>query len=197
MLEPHIQQQFFESADLMYQSAEMLATPIANGAAAIVEALTGGGKVLVCGNGGSAASAQQFAALFASRFERERPGLSAISLGADTSGLTTIAHDFGFDQIFARQVQALGNPGDILVAISIDGNSADVLAAVGAAHEREMSVIALTGKGGGTVADALLDTDVHVTVPHDRNARIQEVHLLALHCLCDGVDRTLLGVEDA
>lgn len=196
MLEQRIQRQFFDSADLKYQAAETLARPIADAVQLLVACLTSGGKVLACGNGGSAADAQHFAAEFVGRFERERPGLAALALTTDSSILTAIANDYAFEQVYAKQVQALGQPGDVLIAISTSGNSANVLAAVQAAREREMSVIALTGRGGGAIGRGLAETDVHVCVPHERTARIQEVHLLTLHCLCDAVDHQLLGEQD-
>jgi D-sedoheptulose 7-phosphate isomerase len=196
MLEQRIQQQFFDSADLKYQSAEALAKPIAEAVAALMGCITAGGKVLACGNGGSASDAQHFAAEFVGRFERERPGLAAISLTTDTSILTAVGNDYDFSQVFAKQVQALGSPGDVLLALSTSGNSANVLAAVDAARARDMTVIALTGRGGGKLRDKLADTDVHICVPHERTARIQEVHILAIHCLCDAVDLQLLGEQD-
>jgi D-sedoheptulose 7-phosphate isomerase len=193
MLEQRIQQQFFDSADLKYAAAEMLARPIAQAVAAIVGCITGGGKVLACGNGGSASDAQHFAAEFVGRFERERPGLAAIALTTDTSIITAIGNDYAFEAIYAKQIEALGAPGDVLIAISTSGNSANVVAAVHAAHAKEMSVVALTGRNGGKIRELLLDTDVHICVPHERTARIQEVHILSLHCLCDAVDNQLLG----
>jgi len=196
MLEQRIQQQFFDSADLKYAAAEILSKPIADAVSAVVGSITGGGKVLACGNGGSASDAQHFAAEFIGRFERERPGLAAIALTTDSSILTAVGNDYSFEAIFAKQVQALGNPGDVLLAISTSGNSANVLAAVEAAHAKEMTVIALTGRGGGKMRDQLTETDVHICVPHERTARIQEVHLLVLHCLCDAVDLQLLGEQD-
>ena len=196
MLEQRIQQQFFDSADLKYQSAEALTRPIADAVNAVVGCITAGGKVLACGNGGSASDAQHFAAEFVGRFERERPGLAAIALTTDSSILTAIANDYDFTQVFAKQVQALGAPGDVLIALSTSGNSANVLAAVDAARARDMTVIALTGRGGGKLREKLLETDVHICVPHERTARIQEVHILALHCLCDAVDLQLLGEQD-
>ena len=150
----------------------------------------------MCGNGGSASDAQHFAAEFVGRFERERPGLAALALNTDSSVLTALANDYDFSQVFARQVQALGQPGDLLLALTTSGNSANVLAAVDAAHEREMTVLAFTGRGGGQMKDRLAETDVHICVPHDRTARIQEVHILALHCLCDAVDAQLLGDQE-
>jgi D-sedoheptulose 7-phosphate isomerase len=163
---------------------------------AILACVTSGGKVLACGNGGSAADAQHFAAEFVGRYERERPELAALALTTDSSILTAIANDYDFSLIYAKQVRALGGAGDVLLAISTSGNSANVLAAMEAAHEREMTVVALTGKGGGKMGQALRETDVHICVPHDRTARIQEVHLLALHCICDGVDAQLLGDQE-
>ena len=193
MLEQRIQQHFIDSADLKYQSAQILSKPIAQAVQAILACVTSGGKVLACGNGGSAADAQHFSAEFVGRYERERPELGAIALTTDSSIITAIANDYDFTSIFSRQVRALGQPGDVLLAITTSGNSANVLAAVVAAHEREMTVVALTGRGGGKMTHALRDTDVHICVPHERTARIQEVHILVLHCLCDGVDNQLLG----
>jgi len=196
MLEQRIQQQFFDSADLKYQAAETLTRPIAAAVQAVMGCITAGGKVLACGNGGSASDAQHFAAEFVGRFERERPGLAAIALTTDSSILTAVGNDYDFAQVFAKQVQALGTPGDVLLALSTSGNSANVLAAVEAAHAKDMTVIALTGRGGGKLAALLSDTDVHICVPHERTARIQEVHILAIHCLCDAVDLQLLGEQD-
>ena len=196
MLEQRIQQHFIDSADLKYQSAEALSKPIAAAVQAMLACVTSGGKVLACGNGGSAADAQHFAAEFVGRFERERPELGAIALTTDSSILTAIANDYAFNAIFSKQVRALGQPGDVLLAISTSGNSANVLAAVDAAHEREMSVVALTGRGGGQMGHLMRETDVHICVPHERTARVQEVHLLVLHCICDGVDTQLLGEQE-
>src|SRR5471032_2900663 len=186
---------FHESAEIKIQSATVLAAPIAAAIELMFAALSNGNKILVCGNGGSAADAQHFAAELIGRFERERPGLPAIALSTDTSVLTAIANDYSFEQIYSKQVWALGQPGDVLLAISTSGNSANVLAAIEAAHEREMIVVALTGKGGGRMQDVLSDTDIHICVPSDRTARIQEVHLLTIHCLCDGIDAMLLGED--
>jgi D-sedoheptulose 7-phosphate isomerase len=196
MLEQRIQQQFFDSADLKYQAAETLTRPIAAAVQAVMGCITAGGKVLACGNGGSASDAQHFAAEFIGRFERERPGLAAIALTTDSSILTAVGNDYDFSQVFSKQVQALGSPGDVLLAISTSGNSANVLAAVEAAHAKDMTVIALTGRGGGKMGALLTDTDVHICVPHERTARIQEVHILAIHCICDAVDLQLLGEQD-
>ena len=193
MLEQRIQQHFIDSADLKYQAAPVLSQPIANAVQALLACVTSGGKVLACGNGGSAADAQHFAAEFVGRFERERPELAAIALTTDSSILTAVGNDYGFDVVFSRQVRALGQAGDVLIAITTSGNSENVLKAVEAAHERDMVVIGLSGRGGGKLNRALRDTDVHICVPHERTARVQEVHLLTLHCLCDAVDDLLLG----
>jgi len=186
---------FAASAQLKQESAETLAPLIARAASVLTECLLADGKILACGNGGSAADAQHFAAEMVGRFERERPELPAISLVTDTSILTAVANDYSFEQVFAKQVRALGAKGDVLLAISTSGNSGNVIAAVEAARDREMRVIALTGKGGGRIGAMLVEGDVHLCVPHDRTARIQEVHLLTIHCLCDAVDAALLGDE--
>jgi D-sedoheptulose 7-phosphate isomerase len=190
-----IQQHFRDSAALKLAALETMAAPIAAAIDIMFGALANSGKILACGNGGSAADAQHFAAELIGRFERERPGLPAIALTTDSSILTAVGNDYDFNQIFAKQVRALGHAGDILLAITTSGNSANVLTAIKAAHEREMTVIALTGKGGGRMHDTLADTDVHLCVPADRTARIQEVHLLTIHCLCDGIDTMLLGED--
>ncbi|WP_158907351.1 phosphoheptose isomerase [Burkholderia sp. L27(2015)] len=191
-----IQQQFRDSAAAKLDALDHLAAPIAAAIDTLFGALTNNGKVLACGNGGSAADSQHFAAELIGRFERERPGLPAIALTTDSSIMTAIGNDYDFNQIFSKQVRALGQPGDILLAISTSGNSANVLEAIEAAHDREMIVIALTGKGGGKMNEVLFDTDLQICVPNDRTARIQEVHLLTLHCLCDGIDAMLLGDAD-
>jgi D-sedoheptulose 7-phosphate isomerase len=196
MLEQRIQQHFIDSADLKYQAAQVLSKPIAAAVQALLACVTSGGKALACGNGGSAADAQHFSAEFVGRFERERPELAAVALTTDSSILTAIGNDYDFNRIFAKQVRALGQAGDVLLAMSTSGNSGNVVAAIEAAHEREMTVIALTGRGGGRIGAMLRETDVHVCVPHERTARIQEVHLLVLHCLCDGVDAQLLGDQE-
>ncbi|MFM2343330.1 MAG: hypothetical protein RLZZ592_2983 [Pseudomonadota bacterium] len=195
MLEQRIQQQFFDSADAKYAAAEVLARPVGDAAQILLNCITSGGKVLACGNGGSAGDAQHFAAELVGRFERERPGLPAISLATDTSILTAVGNDYGYEHVFSKQVQALGQPGDVLLAISTSGNSGNVIAAIEAAHEKDMTVIALTGKGGGRIGTLLAGEDIHICVPHDRTARIQEIHLLVIHCLCDAIDVSLLGEE--
>ncbi len=193
MLIERIQQHFQDSASTKLAALEVLAAPIAAAIDTVFAAFANGGKVLICGNGGSAADAQHLAAELIGRFEQERPALPAIALTTDSSVLTAIGNDYSFAQIFARQVSGLGQPGDILIAISTSGNSENVLAAIESAHEREMLVIALTGKGGGRIKEALLDTDLHICAPSERTARIQEVHSLTVHCLCDGIDAMLLG----
>lgn len=193
MLEQRIAQHFIDSADLKYQAAAALSTPIGNAVQAILASVTSGGKVLACGNGGAGAAAQYFAATFLGRFERERPELAALALSADASTLTALADDYDFVQIFAKQVRALGQAGDVLLVLCASGGAANVLAAVQAAHQREMTVVALSGQGGGALSGLLRETDVHICVPHERLARIHEVHVLALHCISDGVDTQLLG----
>ncbi|MEN9539738.1 MAG: hypothetical protein RLZZ126_1973 [Pseudomonadota bacterium] len=196
MLEQRIQQHFIDSADLKYQAADALAKPIGSAVQAILACVTSGGKVLACGNGGSAADAQHFASEFVGRLERERPELAAVALTTDSSIITAVANDYDFKAIFSKQVRALGQAGDVLLAITTSGNSSNVLAAVEAAHERDMTVLALTGRGGGQLGGMLRETDVHICVPHDRTIRIQEVHILVIHCLCDAVDTLLLGEQE-
>ena len=188
-----INHQFQASADVKYQAADVLAPSIARAVEVLVQAVTNGNKILACGNGGSAADCQHFAAELVGRFERERPELPALALTTDRSILTAVGNDYSYNEIFAKQVRAFGQPGDVLLAISTSGNSANVLAAIQAAHERGLTIIALTGKGGGKMTSVLQEADVHICVPHDRTARIQEVHLLTIHCLCDGIDMCLLG----
>jgi len=190
-----IRAHFAESAELKLASAGPMAPLIARAAEVMTSALLADAHILACGNGGSAADAQHFAAELVGRFERERPGLPAIALTTDTSLLTAVANDYAFEQIFAKQVRALGRRGDVLLAISTSGNSPNVIEAIGAAHEHEMRVVALTGKGGGRIGELLREGDVHLCVPHTRTARIQEVHLTTIHCLCDAIDHTLLGDE--
>ena len=175
------------------RSMQVLSTPLLRAIDLCFGCVTNNAKMLACGNGGSAADAQHFIAELVGRFERDRLPLAGVALNTDTSILTAVGNDYGFDQIFARQIMALGQPGDVLVAISTSGNSTNVQLAIEAAHSREMKVIALTGKGGGTIANLLLPTDIHLCVPHERTMRIQEVHILLLHLLCDGIDTLLLG----
>ena len=190
-----INQHFTDSAQLKLQAMELLAKPLASASERMVECLMQEGKILSCGNGGSAADAQHFSAELLNRFEKERPPLAAVALSTDTSTLTSIANDYHFDEVFSKQIRALGQPGDILLAISTSGNSANVMEAINAAHDRQMDVVALTGKKGGKIAALLGPEDVHICVPAERTARIQEVHLLCLHCMCDAIDCLLLGVE--
>lgn len=184
---------FEESAKLKLSASQSLAGPIVRASLLIAEALASGGKVLACGNGGSAADSQHFAAELLNRFERERAPLAAIALTTDTSTLTSIANDYAYEQVFSKQVRALGRRGDVLLAISTSGNSSNVIAAMQVAREAGMRVIALTGNGGGKMAAFLGAADVHLCVPHKVTARIQEVHLLVLHCLCDALDLRLFG----
>lgn len=188
-----INRHFDESAQTKLDARDALAHPIADAATALVECLMRDGKILACGNGGSAADAQHFAAELVNRFEMERPGLPAIALTTDSSVLTSIANDYDYKMVFSRQVRALGMPGDMLLAISTSGNSANVVEAIQAAHERNMTVIALTGRGGGKMAEMLAVGDHNICVESQSTARTQEVHLLVLHCLCDAIDNLLLG----
>jgi D-sedoheptulose 7-phosphate isomerase len=190
-----ISENFSESAHLKLQSMDALAGPIAAAGERMVQCLKNDGKIMSCGNGGSAADSQHFAAELVNRFERERPALAAIALTTDTSTLTSIANDYDYDQVFSKQVRALGHAGDLLLAISTSGNSRNVIAAMQAAHEGRIGVIALTGRNGGRMAESLKPGDIHICVPASSTARIQEVHLLTLHCLCDAIDCLLMGVE--
>lgn len=185
---------FDESIRSKQAAAAVLAEPLAQAARLIVERLLQGGKVLSCGNGGSAGDAQHFSSEMLNRFEQERPGLPALALTTDSSTLTSIANDYHFDEVFARQVRALGHPGDLLLAITTSGRSPNILAAVDAAHEKDMYVIALTGRDGGGLPSRLFADDLEIRVPSPSTARIQEVHLLAIHCLCDLIDCQLLGI---
>jgi len=184
---------FKDSADTKLRVKEGLAKPIANGAQIFFDCVTNDGKILCCGNGGSAADAQHFAAELLNRFEKERPGLACVALTTDSSVLTSIANDYEYNLIFAKQVRALGLPKDTLLAISTSGNSANVVAAIHAAHERDMRVVALTGRDGGEMLRILRDGDVSICVDAKSTARIQEVHLVVLHSLCDIIDYLLLG----
>jgi D-sedoheptulose 7-phosphate isomerase len=194
-LHARIRRQFNDSAQLKLKAVEVLAEPIIRATEIMVKCLLANGKILACGNGGSAADSQHFAGELLNRFERERPGLAAVALTTDTSTLTAIANDYDYEQIFSKQVSALGQSGDVLLGISTSGNSKNVARAVAAAHERDMRVVILSGRGGGEIGKRLAPEDVNICVPHSQTARIQEVHLLAIHCLCDGIDSMLLGAE--
>jgi D-sedoheptulose 7-phosphate isomerase len=187
-LSARISAQFAESAQLKLDASPALAAPIARAGVLLAETLKGGGKVLACGNGGSAADAQHFAAELINRFEIERAPLAAVALTTDSSTLTSIANDYAYEQVFSKQVRGIGRRGDALLAISTSGNSRNVIEAMHAAREIGVRLVALTGGGGGRMAELIGADDVHVCVPHKRTARIQEVHLLTLHCLCDAID---------
>lgn len=193
MIQSRIAAHFTESANLKLAASQALTEPLARAAQILVDTLRGGGKILSCGNGGSAADAQHFAAELVNRFEIERPPLAAIALSTDTSSLTSIANDYSYQQVFSKPLRAIGRRGDALLAISTSGNSANVLDAIHAAHELGVRVVALTGNGGGKMGAALRPEDAHVCVPHGKTARIQEVHLLCIHCLCDAIDTLLFS----
>jgi D-sedoheptulose 7-phosphate isomerase len=189
----HLKKHFDEGIELRRLMAETMPAGIARAGVALAEAMRAGHKALACGNGGSAADSQHFAAEMLGRFERERPGLPAIALTTDTSALTAIANDYDFDRVFSKQVEALGNAGDILLAISTSGNSKNVIAAVKAAQARNLAVIALTGRDGGAMGKMMRPQDFHLNVAHPRTMRVQEIHLLVIHCLCEVVDNVLFG----
>lgn len=182
---------FHESAELKIQAASALAQPIAQAVELMFTALSNGNKILACGNGGASAHAQYFAAALVGRFERERLPLPAMALGADAAVLT--ATGAGFAEVYSKQVQAFGQPGDVLLVIAGSGEMANIRAAVDTALEREMRVVALTGRDGGAIGKQISDADVHICVQHERAARVLEVHLLTIHCLCDGIDVALFG----
>ena len=190
-LEQRVKKHFFDSIETKQKAAETMSEDIVRAINLMHQALTSEKKILACGNGGSAADAQHFAAELVGRFERERRELPAIALSTDSSILTAIANDYSYEVIFSKQVRALGQAGDVLLGISTSGNSANVIAAIEAAHLKGMSVIAFTGKDGGKIKNVLKNSDVHLCVPAERTARIQETHLLLLHCLCDGVDHLM------
>ncbi|HTH73516.1 MAG TPA: SIS domain-containing protein [Trinickia sp.] len=190
-----IQQHFRESAALKLEALDALSMPIAAAIDTMFGAVANGSRVFACGNGAGAADAQRFAAQLIARFERERPSLPAIALTADSAVLTALSAGGAFDSIYAKQIRALGHAGDVLLVIASGGDEPNLLQAIAEAHEREMFVIALTGGDGGKVSEALADTDIQICVPSQRAARIHEVHLLAIHCLCDGIDAMLLGED--
>jgi D-sedoheptulose 7-phosphate isomerase len=188
-----ITRQFITHAEVHQETLDMLAEMIEIAGLRMVQCLLGDGKILTCGNGGSAADAQHLSSELLNRFERDRPGLPAVALTTDTSTLTSIANDYRYDEVFAKPIRALGHAGDLLIVYTSSGNSGNLLKAVTAAHDRDMSVIALTGRDGGALAPLLRETDLELRIPSDRTARIQEMHLLLTHCLCDLIDHQLFG----
>ena len=190
-----VREHFAESIATKQTAADVLAESIAAAGKLMADALLSDGKILSCGNGGSAADAQHFSSELLNRFEMERPGLPAVALTTDASTVTSISNDYSYEEIFSKQVRALGKPRDVLLGISTSGNSENVIRAIDAAHERGMKVVALSGRDGGRMAELFEEGDVEIRVPATRTARIQEVHLLAIHCLCDLIDTTLLGTN--
>ena len=195
-LADRIGRHFQDSIAVKQQSLEVLIEPIHRAGEAMVNSLLNNGKILSCGNGGSAGDAQHFSAELLNRFEKERPGLPAMALTTDSSTLTAIANDYSYEEIFSKQVSALGQAGDVLLAISTSGNSANVAAAMKAAQEREMLTVVLSGNDGGTMTSMLGEQDIEIRVPSRRTARIQEVHLVVIHCLCDFIDTQLFGGDE-
>lgn len=191
-----IKQNFHDSISTKNLSAELLPQTIADAGYMMVNALLDNRKILSCGNGGSAADAQHFAAEMVNRFDTERPSLPALSLTTDSSILTSIANDYHYDEIFSKQIKGLGQPNDILLAISTSGTSKNIIQAIHAAHDRNINVIALTGREGGKIAELMTSDDIEIRVPAQSTARIQETHLLIIHCLCDMIDRTLFSNEE-
>lgn len=186
---------FSESIATKQAAMAVLAPHVAEASQVLTTCLFEGHKILICGNGGSAADAQHFSSELLNHFETERPGLPAIALTTDCSTLTSIANDYQYTDVFSKQVRALGQAGDVLVAISTSGNSQNIINAVQAAHDRELKVVALTGRDGGTVGALMESGDVEIRVPANSTARIQEVHALTIHCLCDLIDYQLLGED--
>ncbi|MBK8452544.1 MAG: phosphoheptose isomerase [Thiofilum sp.] len=195
LLQNRIQHHFQTSIETKQRSVEVLTQPLVQAAQLMFDCLQQGGKIMSCGNGGSAGDAQHFSSELLNRFEQERKGLAAIALTTDTSTLTSIANDYAYERIFARQVEALGRAGDILLAISTSGNSANVNLAIQSAHEQGIKVVALSGKNGGKLRTLLNDNDIELCVPSPTTARIQEVHLVLIHCLCDLIDYQLLNTS--
>jgi D-sedoheptulose 7-phosphate isomerase len=191
-----IKAHMLESADVKRLAAEQLAPAIAAAGDAMVQCLISNNKILSCGNGGSAGDAQHFSSEMLNRYERERPSLPAMALTTDTSTLTSIANDYSYSEIFSKQIKGLGHAGDILLAISTSGHSLNILRAIETAHDRQMTVVALTGRDGGAIVELLKPGDIEIRVPTDRTARIQEAHLLIIHCLCDMIDQSLFGQEN-
>jgi D-sedoheptulose 7-phosphate isomerase len=194
-IQDRVKQLFNASIETKIRSLELLTEPVIHASEAMVKSLLADGKILSCGNGGSAGDSQHFSSEMLNRFERERPPLPAIALTTDTSTLTSIANDYSYNEVFSKQIRALGRPGDVLLAISTSGNSANVIEAIKVAQQRGLIVVALTGKNGGAMRELLRDTDVEICVPSNVTARIQEVHLLVIHCLCDLIDSQLFGGE--
>jgi len=192
-LQERIHQQFAASLQTSQEAGANLSELIEIAALKLAQALINDGKILVCGNGGSAAQAQHFSSELLNRYERERPGLPAIALTCDTSALTSIANDYHYDEVFAKQIRALGHGNDALLVYTTSGNSNSILSAVTAAHDRDMSVIALTGRDGGALAPLLNDSDIEIRIPSPSTARVQETHLIITHCLCDLIDNQLFG----
>ncbi len=195
-MQNRIQQMFKASIETKQKALDVLPEPIEQASILMVNSLLNEGKILACGNGGSAGDSQHFSSELLNRFERERPSLPAIALTTDSSTITSIANDYSYEEIFSKQIRALGRDGDVLLAISTSGNSANVIQAIHAAHDRNMQVVALTGRDGGNIAPLLLPDDVEIRVPSNVTARVQEVHLLAIHCLCDLIDNQLFGCEE-
>ncbi|MGZ8216101.1 phosphoheptose isomerase [Methylomagnum sp.] len=192
-LQDRIIRQFTASAETNQETLVRLGDLIEAAAVRLAQCLLNDGKILCCGNGGSAAQAQHFSSELLNRFERDRPGLPAIALTTDTSALTSIANDYRFDEVFAKQIRALGHPNDMLVLYTTSGNSGNILNAATAGHDRDMSIIALSGRDGGPLAPLLRETDLEIRVPGENTARIQEMHLLIIHCFCDLIDHQLFG----
>jgi|TARA_R110002020_G_scaffold250029_3_gene464147 D-sedoheptulose 7-phosphate isomerase len=195
-MQHRIRQLFTDSIETKTRAMDVLGPSIEQASQLMVNCLLNEGKILACGNGGSAGDAQHFSSELLNRFERERPSLPALALTTDSSTITSIANDYSYDEIFSKQIRALGQPGDVLLAISTSGNSGNVLQAIQAAHDRDMLVVCLSGRDGGAMASLLLPEDAEIRVPARSTARIQEVHLLAIHCLCDLIDRQLFGSEE-
>ncbi|MBV1919783.1 MAG: phosphoheptose isomerase [Pseudomonadales bacterium] len=194
-LEDRVLELFDASIEAKTQARDVIPSAIVAAGEAMVQSLLNNGKILTCGNGGSAGDAQHFSSEMLNRFERERPALPAIALSTDTSTLTSIANDYSYNEIFSKQIRALGLPGDVLLAVTTSGNSSNILQAIQAAHDREVRVVLLTGKDGGDATNLLHTDDVEIRVPSNSTARIQEVHLLCIHALCDLIDGQLFGVE--
>lgn len=190
-----VKRHFADSIEIKTAAATYLAEPVAHAAARMAKCLLTDGKILACGNGGSAADAQHFSAEMLNRYETERPSLPALALTTDTSTITSIANDYHYNEIFAKQIRALGQADDLLLAISTSGNSANILQGIEAAHARKMNVIALTGCDGGQLANLLQGEDIEIRVPTQSTARIQEIHILVIHCLCDLIDQRLFAGE--